>query len=239
MNNDVQANDQHLDEYHTGLVTLLELLWGEGFLSPGGEAAVDAIVAQLDLNGQTVLDIGCALGGCDLVLARKYGAQVIGLDVEAPLIEQGRQRVAAAGRSDQIDLRLTQPGPLPLAGAAVDVVFGKDSWIHIEDKRGFFAEVYRVLKPGGILTASDWLRSDQPYSEEMLYFFKMEGLTYNMDTLENYGAILRDTGFVEVRLVDTSPEYSHPGPRGVPAHAGTSRRHDGRATGRRAGRLLR
>jgi phosphoethanolamine N-methyltransferase len=41
----------------------------------------------------------------------------------------------------------------------------------------------------------------------MRYFFQMEGLTYHMDTLENYGAILRDSGFVEVQLVDTSREY--------------------------------
>lgn len=197
----------HEDEYHPALVTMLELLWGDGFLSPGGEAAVDAIVAGLDLTDQTVLDIGCALGGCDIVLAGKYGARVIGLDIEADLIEGGRERVAKAGLADRIDLRLTAPGPLPLPDASVDVVFGKDSWIHIADKRGFFAEVYRVLKPGGLLAASDWLRSDQPYSDDMRYFFKMEGLTYNMDTLENYGAILAETGFVEVSLVDTSAEY--------------------------------
>ena len=207
MTEQTDADTSPEDEYHPALVTLLELLWGDGFLSPGGEAAVEAIVAGLDLRGQTVLDIGCALAGCDLLLAGKFGAQVIGLDIEPALIEGGRERVAKAGLTDQVELRLVTPGLLPLAEASVEVVFGKDSWIHIEDKRSFFAEVYRVLKPGGLLAASDWLRSDQPYSEDMRYFFQMEGLTYHMDTLENYGAILRDSGFVEVQLVDTSREY--------------------------------
>jgi phosphoethanolamine N-methyltransferase len=202
----------HADEYHPALVAMLELLWGEGFLSPGGEAAVDAIVAGLDLQDRLVLDIGCGLGGCALVLARKYGAQVIGLDVEAPLIEEGQERVAGAGLSDRVDLRLTTPGPLPLPDAAVDVVFGKDSWLHIPDKRAFFAEIRRVLKPGGILAASDWLRSErQPYGDDMRYFFKMEGLTYHLDTLDNYAAILQKTGFVEVKVVDTSSEYQRLG----------------------------
>jgi len=195
------------DEYTSDVTTVLQLLWGEGFLSPGGEAAVDAIVAALDLQDKTVLDVGCGLGGCALVLARKYGARVIGLDVEAPLVEQGRRQVAQAGLAERIDLRLVTPGPLPVPDASVDVVFGKDSWIHIEDKGAFFAEVFRALRAGGVVAASDWLRSDRPYGEDMLYFFKMEGLTYHMDTLENYGAMLRDLGFVEVRLVDTSSEY--------------------------------
>ena len=213
MTENLTPETAHDDEYHPALVTMLELLWGEGFLSPGGEAAVDAIVAGLDLQGKTVLDVGCGLGGCDMMLTRKYGAQVIGLDIEAPLIEQGQQRVAKAGLAGRIDLRLTTPGPLPLPDSVVDIVFGKDSWLHIEDKRSFFGDILRVLKPGGLLVASDWLRSDRPYSQEMLYFFKMEGLTYYLDTLENYEAMLREVGFVDVRVVDTSIEYQTLGRR--------------------------
>jgi len=198
---------EHADEYTPDILTVLQTLWGEGFLSPGGPEAVGAIVAGLDLRDQWVLDIGCALGGCDEVLARKYRARVMGLDIEAPLIERGRQRIAAAGLADRVDLSLYTPGPLPFPEAHFDVVFGKDSWIHIEDKRAFFAEVFRVLKPGGLLAASDWLCGWHPPSDDMRYFFKMEGLTYHMDTLENYAQILGDTGFADVEVLDTSPLY--------------------------------
>ncbi len=197
----------HEDEYTPEIITLLQMLWGDGMLSPGGEEHLDEIVKGLDLQDKLVLDIGCAIGGFDVLLAKKYGARVVGLDVEAPLLELGRQRVEKAGLSGRIDLRLYDPGPLPFDDEEFDVVFGKDSWIHIEDKRGFFAEVFRVLKPGGILTAGDWLRSDRPYNDVMHYFFELEGLTYHMDTLENYGAILRETGFVDVNLVDIHAEY--------------------------------
>jgi phosphoethanolamine N-methyltransferase len=197
----------HDDEYTPEILAVLQLLWGDGLLSPGGEAHLDAIVNGLDLAGKLVLDIGCALGGFDRLLARKYGAIVIGLDVEARLVEIGRQRTAEAGLSEQVDLRLYDPGPLPFEDETFDVVFGKDSWIHIEDKRALFSEVFRVLKPGGHLAAGDWLRSERSYNEDMFYFFEMEGLTYHMDTLENYGRILREAGFVEVNLIDIHHEY--------------------------------
>ena len=79
--------------------------------------------------------------------------------------------------------------------------------MYIKDKHGLFTEVFRVLKPGGILTAGAWLRSDRPYNDDMYYFILSEGLTYHLDTLENYGAILRETGFVDVNLVDIHDEY--------------------------------
>ena len=197
----------HEDEYTPAHLTLFQLLWGDGFLSPGGEEHLAEIVKGLDLQDKLVLDIGCGLGGFDVVLAKTYGARVIGLDVEAPLIAQGKQRVIEAGLADRIDLHLVEPGPLSFPDATFDVVFGKDSWIHIEDKRGFFAEVFRVLKPGGILAAGDWLRSERPYNDDMYYFFELEELTYSMDTLENYGAILQDTGFVDIKLTDIHEEY--------------------------------
>jgi cyclopropane fatty-acyl-phospholipid synthase-like methyltransferase len=195
------------EEYDDTLVALLELIWGEGFLSPGGPKAVRKIVENLDLTDKLVLDIGCGLGGLDVILAREYSARVIGLEVERSLVQRANKRVEEAGLTERISCRHCEPGPLLLADNEVDVVFGKDSWIHIQDKKAFFAEVFRVLKPGGILTAGDWMRSEKPYEKDMEYFFEMEGLTYHMDTLENYGQILRECGFIDIVLEDIAQEY--------------------------------
>lgn len=203
----------HEDEYTDELIALLELVWGKGFLSPGGPEAVAAIVRDCDLEDKRVLDIGCGLGGIELVLARDYGARVVGIDIEAGLVRRANELMAREGLADRVECRLVEPGSLPFEDESFDVVFGKDSWIHIEDKPAFFADVFRVLKPGGRLLAGDWMRSDKSYGKDMEYFFEMEGLTYHMDTIENYGAIIRKVGFVDVELEDITDEYRVQGHR--------------------------
>jgi len=197
----------HHDEYDESLVAMLELIWGEGYMAPGGPGNVRQVVGPLDLRAKTVLDIGCGLGGPDLVLAGEFGARVIGLEIERPLIERARRYAERAGLAERIEFRHVAPGRLPLADQSVDVVFSSGVFIHLEDKRGAFREVLRVLRPGGWLAAYDWLKGPGPYSEDMRYWFEMEGLTYSMDTLENYERMLREAGFVDIETTDNSEWY--------------------------------
>ncbi|MFP6741499.1 MAG: methyltransferase domain-containing protein [Alphaproteobacteria bacterium] len=193
--------------YDRTIVTVNELIWGEGFMAPGGVAAVHPVVEGLDLRGLTVLDIGCAVGGVDRVLAEDYGCRVIGFDIVPLLIDIGRARMAEAGLTDRVDLRLVEPGPLPLDDRSVDVVFGKDSWLLIEDKAAFFAEVVRVLKPGGILAASEWMGNGQPTSPAMQAYFDLRGMSYKLVSAAAYGGLLEDAGLVDVTVTDTSAAY--------------------------------
>lgn len=201
------SDDAHQDEYGSELLAMLELIWGEGFLSPGGPTAVDEIVAGLNLKDKVVVDIGSGLGGVDMHLARAHGARVIGMEIEAPLVALGRQRVAEAGLLERVDLRHCEPGSLALEDSSVDVVFSKDSLIHVADKAATFRDYHRVLKPGGWLAMSDWMRGEQPYSKDMEYWFELEGLTYHMRPLPFYGEALADAGFTEIALTDTSDSY--------------------------------
>jgi hypothetical protein len=64
------------------------------------------------------------------------------------------------------------------------------------------------LRPGGRFIASDWLRGGSgAYSSEMMEYFRLEGIAYNMVTLEESAAALRNTGFVEVDIRDRHAWY--------------------------------
>jgi len=145
-------------QYAKDFTDALQFMWGEGFLSPGGPEEVAEMVAGIDLGGRRILDIGSGLGGVDILLAHAHGArEVVGIDVEPQLVEAARALVASKDLGKRVTFQLVEPGPLPFPDAGFDVVFSKDAMVHIEDKAALYAEVLRVLKPGGWFTAADWL----------------------------------------------------------------------------------
>jgi ubiquinone/menaquinone biosynthesis C-methylase UbiE len=197
----------HVSEYQDSMVAFLEWIWGQDFMAPGGEGNVDKLVQGLDLAGKRVLDIGCGIGGPAFVLARKYGAQVTGIDLEPQLIARATRRAAQLGLAQQTDFRTVALGPLPFPDRSFDVVFTSGALTQTEDKAGFAAECFRVLKPGGVLTCYDWLKNDAPISDDMRHFFAMEGLTYNLITLEELARQLAAGGFEDVTAEDASDWY--------------------------------
>jgi SAM-dependent methyltransferase len=191
-------------DYDTTMLDMLQIIWGEGYLSPGGPQAVREIVAGIDLTNKRVLDIGCGIGGLDQVLVSLNGAHVTAVDVAAPMIALARRRIA----DPRIAFEVIEPEkPLPFAGASFDVVFTKDAWLHVVDKPALLREVQRVLKPGGRLAGGDWMKGPEPFSADMLYFIELEGIPYYPATLAEYGIMLHELGFQDVKLLDINAWY--------------------------------
>jgi phosphoethanolamine N-methyltransferase len=201
------SESTHVSEYHAPMVALLEWLWGRDFLAPGGEGNVRRMVAGLDLAGRRVLDIGCGLGGPAFVLARDFGAVVTGIDLENQLVERATARATELALAAQTSFVGVEPGPLPFADDSFDVIFTSGALTQTEDKSGIFCECLRVLRAGGVLTCYDWLKNEEELSDDMRYFIRMEGLTYNLITLEELGQALEDAGFEDVTLEDASSWY--------------------------------
>jgi phosphoethanolamine N-methyltransferase len=197
----------HQNEYHDSMVAMLELVWGEGFMAPGGEGNVAKMVEGLELEDRRVLDLGCGVGGPACILAGKYGAHVVGTDLEPPLIERARRRAAELGLGDRTEFEVVTSGRLTFDDESFDLIVSSGGVTQTADKLGIFQECLRVLKPGGTFSAYDWMRSEGEYSDDMRYWFEMEGLSYAMETPRGQEAMLREAGFDEVRVVDGSAWY--------------------------------
>ena len=186
-----------------------EEMWGDGYLSPGGPEEVARVLDGIPLTGLDVLDIGCGSGGITVDLVRRHDAgRVVGIDVEVPVCDHARRRVERAGVADRVDIRLVEPGPLPFEDGSFDVVFSKDSIVHIADKETMCHDVFRVLRPGGWFVASDWLIAhDGEPSPAMAAYVAAEALDFGMASPARYERALAAAGFVDVELRNRNAWY--------------------------------
>ena len=200
---------QEEPEYYDNFIALLEVIWGEGYLSPGGPGEVARILDGIELTGKKVLDIGCGTGGITLALARDFGAATVtGLDVEEPVLNVARQRADEAGLGEQVGFIRVSPGEWPFDDDEFDCIFSKDAMIHIADKETLFGEVFRMLRPGGWFVASDWLSShDGEPSETMRDYLVAEGLDFGLGSPDRYRASMTAAGFTEIGLENRNEWY--------------------------------
>lgn len=187
----------------------LELIWGDGFLSPGGPAEVSRILGGYDITGCDVLDIGSGTGGVDLVLVRDHGAgTVVGIDVEQQLVDVAAGRARKNNLDDRVTYQKVEPGPLPFPDGSFDVVFSKDAIIHVRNKHDHLAEAFRVLRPGGRLLVSDWLRGEgEALTPFVQRFIDASGHDFTLVSLQETGVIVEVLGFVDVDLEDRRAWY--------------------------------
>ena len=98
-------------------------------------------------SGGRLLDIGCGMGFL-VECARRWGMDAIGLEASEQALAVCRQQHPEA------DVRLWHGGePLPLSDGSVGVALAQEFIDHIspDQNRALFAELHRVLRPGGTL----------------------------------------------------------------------------------------
>jgi phosphoethanolamine N-methyltransferase len=195
--------------YHDKMIGILGRLWGKGWLSPGGPEEVARMLEGLDLKGKSVLDIGCGAGGLDVLLVKSCGAAyVTGIDVEDTVLAHARKLADEEGVGERIGSVKVAPGPLPFPPGTFEVVVSKDSIVHIPDKHALMREVFRVLKPGGVFAASDWLIGhDGEPTLAMRAYIVSEGLDFGMASPSRYRAAMEDAGFAQIETKSRNAWY--------------------------------
>ena len=163
-----------------------------------------------DVSGLRVLDAGCGPGlYAEELLAR--GSEVVGFDASTAMVDLARARVG-----DRAEIRVARlDAPLPYPDDSVDVVLCALAIHYVADRHAAFAEMHRVLRPGGAAVvstqhpATDWLRKGGSYFDRVLETDAWSSLPagrnevrYWREPLSDLCAAATDSGFVIQRLVE-------------------------------------
>lgn len=120
--------------------------------------------------GDKVLDVGCGTGSLTLTAKTYTGPSgaVYGMDASPEMIEAARAKAQQMGCAAAFDLGLIEKLPYP--DATFDVVINRLVMHHLPDdlKRQGLAEIFRVLKPGGILFIADFNPPTNPFLTHLL-----------------------------------------------------------------------
>lgn len=154
--------------------------------------------------GETVLDLGSGAGN-DVFVARALvgpGGRAIGVDFTPAMVEKARANAAKLG-AENAEFRLGDVEALPVEDDEVDVVVSNCVLNLVPDKPRAFAEMRRVLRPGGRFCVADIVsRGPLPPSVRgaaALYAGCVSGAVDQ----DAYLAMLREAGFEDVRVVRT------------------------------------
>lgn len=135
----------------------------------GGLEATAELLDPLGIDADTrVLDLGSGIGGTARFLASRHGATVTGIDLTPEFVEAARALSRSVGLDDRVTFNLGSVLDMPFAADQFDLATMLHVGMNIADKSALFAEVFRVLAPGGrfalydIMTGTDAAAIDFP-----------------------------------------------------------------------------
>lgn len=118
----------------------------------GGKPATVELARRAGLAaGMNVLDVGGGIGGPARTLAAEFGCAVTVLDLTDEFCRVGEMLTARTGLSDRVSFRHGSALEMPFPDSSFDAVITQHSSMNIEDKERLYAEIRRVLRPGGPL----------------------------------------------------------------------------------------
>jgi phosphoethanolamine N-methyltransferase len=194
-------------QYTTNNIRIYEWVFGRDFISPGGLETTEEFVQMLNLQPrQQVLDVGSGIGGSAFLMASKYDVFVNGMDLSGNMVETALER-ANEIRDQRVQFEIGDATKRQYHPESYDVVFSRDTILHIADKPQLFQSFHRWLKPGGKVLITDYCcgRPRDSWSADFVDYVDQRG--YHLVDVDQYGELLKQAGFVRVRVENRTEQF--------------------------------
>jgi cyclopropane fatty-acyl-phospholipid synthase-like methyltransferase len=159
--------------------------------------------------GMQILDAGCGWGGSALWLAKEKKVKVIGVNITGYQINECKDKAKRLGLQKECTFIESDYCDTPFADEQFDVVWSCESLCHAANKKDFYLEASRILKPGGRLILADYHREKRPFAkeEEKLLHKWLDGWAcMDIDTSQEHHHHASDAGFATVHQHDFSSQ---------------------------------
>lgn len=232
---------EKIQQFYDESSLLWERTWGEhmhhGYYGISGRHRKNRRQAQIDLmeellkwagvsTAETILDVGCGIGGSTLYLADKYAAKAVGITLSPVQARRAGERAIEKGISlrsfenfetaaaPAVQFQVTDALATPFPDSSFDFIWSMESGEHMPDKQGFLKECYRLLKPGGIFLMATWCHRETdslagPLTDSeklhLDWLYRLYHLPYVI-SLSNYGDIASNVGFTNLATADWSQQ---------------------------------
>ena len=169
-----------------------------------GLAATEELATGLQIPpGAKILDVGSGLGGPSRFLAATHGAHVTGIDLSPPFVEAATMLSERTGLADRTTFRVADALALPFDDSTFDYAWTQHVAMNIRDRARLYAEIFRVLKPGGLFAIYDVIRRD---GEPLIFpvpWARDPDISFLL-TADAMRDVLVRTGFEVVSWIDTT-----------------------------------
>lgn len=169
-----------------------------------GRKATLELAELLDLSsGDSLLDLGCGIGGAARVLASRYGCRVTGLDLTAEYCRTARILTDRLNLDSLVDFCCGDATELPFPDGSFSVCWSQHLAMNIPHKEKLYAEVHRVLRPGGLFALYDVLAGPAGPPHFPVPWARSPEWSY-LVTPEELRTVLDGTGFLPVSWRDVT-----------------------------------
>ena len=172
------------------------------------EALADKLAGLGVDSAWRILDVCCGWGGPTRYLAQRFGCRVTGVDITQRSLDLAERLTSGSPEAPLITYRWGDATNLPFDDAEFDLIWSQDALCHVQDRPKALAECARVLRPGGFLVFTDWLRTQFITDQELTAF--SEAFSFpSLETMGTYGHLAADAGFEVLEAEGVGKEYVH------------------------------